>query len=224
MTGLWEFSYFALWVLAVIIFGLQITTLHRLGEAHAASSAHASSATAKSERDVQPLERDGPTIGSRLPTITGASVSNFDASVTESDFETAMSTLLVFMSPTCATCQDIVEPINALIRKSASTLRVLGVMRGDTVSCAAFNRVFPLDAPLVADPDSDITRGLDIHSLPLGLFYDFGERLVRKGTITCADDLRAIMGDTSAPKMSRAQVYPTLLESETSDSSTPRAV
>jgi methylamine dehydrogenase accessory protein MauD len=208
MTGLWLASYVVLWVLVLVVCLLLIGILRQLGLMQRQLELR----SPEGDSSIPALEHDGPAIGSPIMELEVDTINGFGTLTLAHE---RGSTLLMFMSPMCETCQHIVEPLNALEADAARTVRAAVIMRADEQGCRAFLSVFPLHMPVVCDSDRAITMGLDIHRAPFGLLYDEHGTLIRKGVVERHDDLLALLGDASVPDTVQAHVFPRLVSSQT---------
>lgn len=205
MTGLWLVSYIALWGLIVVVCLLLIGILRQLGLMQ--HQLESRSPQPQGESSIPALEHDGPGISSPITDLEVETINGFGTLILATLPERG-STLLVFMSPMCETCQHVVAPLNALVADAATTVRAAVIMRADEQACRAFLSVFPLHMPVVCDHDRMITMGLDVHRTPFGLLYDEHGTLIRKGLLEGQEDLLALLGDRSAPFRAQAHVFP----------------
>ncbi len=200
MTGLWLATYLALWTVVILTVLLQVGVLRQLGMI---------------QRQHQPAQKpqlpsyqdDGPRLGSQIPELT-IQAANVGSAVSLTDMATARGALIIFMSPLCEGCHEIVNPLNALAKDRLRSVPSLVILRGNETSCRSFLRVFPLDAPVALDLDDSLTAGFGMHHSPYGLLYDENQLLVRKGSVTDADSLAALLGDGTVPAKALAAVFP----------------
>ncbi len=203
MTGLWLASYLVLWGLFMVMCLFLIGILRQLGLMQ--HQLELRSPEPQGDSSIPALEHDGPAIGSPIVDLEADTINGFGTLIPATLHEHG-STLLVFMSPMCETCQHIVEPLNALAADAARAVRAAVIMRADEQACRAFLSVFPLHMPVVCDSDRAITMGLDIHRTPFGLLYDEHGTLIRKGVVEGHEDLLALLGDGSVPGTVQARV------------------
>jgi methylamine dehydrogenase accessory protein MauD len=211
MTGLWLASYLVLWGLVVVMCLLLIGILRQLGLMQ--RQLVSDTVQPQGGSSVPTLEQDGPIIGSPLADLEAGTINGF-GTLTLATLHNRGSTLLVFMSPMCETCQHIVEPLNTLAADAVRAVQPVVIMRADEQGCRAFLSVFPLHMPVVCDHDRTITMGLDIHRTPFGLLYDEQSTLMRKGLVEGQEDLLALLGDESAPVTAQAHVFPPVVSSQ----------
>lgn len=204
MTGLWLASYLVLWGLIVVLRLLLIGILRQIGLMYR----HLESRHSQLQGDtpIAAVEHDGPTIGEPMVHLESESINGFETLLTA--MHDRGSTLQVFMSSMCETCQHIVDPLKALAAEAARAVQVAIIMRVDEQACRAFLSVFPLYMPVVCDRDRPITMGLDMRHTSFGLLFDEHGTLIRKGLLEGQEDLLALLGDRSAPFRAQAHVFP----------------
>jgi len=188
LSGIWLFGYLALFVLLAIMFIFMLGMLRQIGELQR----RLMPATARTHADIPAPEDDGPPIGSRLRDFVSETANGF-GSLTLDFFQTRALTLLVFLSPTCESCQDIAEALNELSLDPPRGVRPVVIMRADERSSRAFLSVFPLAVPMVCDGGRVITHSFDIHRHPFALMYDSDALLAGKGTVFGLADLQQLV-------------------------------
>jgi hypothetical protein len=205
MTGPWLASYLVLGVLVLVFCFLVIGALVQIGPLRLQRAGRA----AAPETAVPVGADDGPPLGSRLPELVAGTMNGF-GSVTLAEPNDERSTLVVFLSPLCESCQHVVAALNALVEDGAHQVRVVAIMRADEQACRAFLRIFPLQLPLVGDGERTITMGFGVHGSPYGLLYDAAGVLVRKGIVTDHEELLALVGGAPTAVTASGQVAPTV--------------
>jgi methylamine dehydrogenase accessory protein MauD len=205
MTGLWLVSYLVLWVIVVVLCFFLVGVLRQLGLLY--RQLEQRPLQSQEEDAIPALEQDGPTIGSPLPNLEVDTFNGFGR-LTTTILRNQGSTLFVFMSPMCETCQHAVEPLNMLVTDATHNVHPVVIIRADEQACRAFLSVFPLHMPVVCDREAAITMGLSVHRTPFGLLYDEQGILVRKGGLEGHEDLLALLGDRSASLEAQAHVFP----------------
>jgi methylamine dehydrogenase accessory protein MauD len=200
MTGFWLLSYLCLWALVIIMVLLQLGILRQLGLS-------AGTREAPQPSGVPTYEDDGPTVGDEMPdlvvnTVNGHGEIDLRASNGRRD------TLVMFLSPLCEACYELVEPLNALADNREVDLSTLVVLSGSESACRSFMSVFPLLLPVTIDKDSAIWDAFQVHHRPYGLLYNAERRLVRKGSAVNVGGLAALLGEAMAPKEALAHVFP----------------
>src|SRR5438874_1621601 len=112
MTGLWLVSYLVLWGLVLVMCLFLIGILRQLGMMH--RQLESGQPQTQGDTSIPALEQDGPVIGSPIADLEVNAINGF-GTVALAKLGKGGSTLLVFMSPMCETCQHIVEPLNTLV-------------------------------------------------------------------------------------------------------------
>src|SRR5438128_4161369 len=151
MTGLWLASYLVLWGLVVVVCLFLIGILRQLGLVLGQLELR----SPQGDSSIPALENDGPAIGSPIVGLKVDTINGF-GTLTPATLRERGSTLLVFMSPMCETCQHIVEPLNDLVADTARAIHPVVIMRADEYGCRGFLSVFPLHMPVVCDSDRTI--------------------------------------------------------------------
>lgn len=202
MTGFWVISYGLLWLVVVALVFLVVGVLRQL----AILTSQLQPAPLASAPTTLPLEDDGPLLGSKLPLIKGESINGFGKVDTESQ-ATGRTTLVIFISPRCPTCQTVVAPLNRVSTSSDRRLNVVIVLRAhDGKECDNFLDIFPLQAAVICDSDRAISASLGVDRNPLGLLYNEQGILNRKGVVVGQDDLLALLGDEEASPAAQARI------------------
>jgi hypothetical protein len=205
MTGLWLVSYSVLWILFILacflLFGMlqQIGTLQR--QLKFSGEDVKQEFSGAGERVAAKPEEDGPPPGVDLPELAFATINGFGTLSPTTFF--SKSTLLVFLSSMCETCQAVVEPLNRLVDEEGHHLKIVVIMRNDAQTCRTFLKLFPLQMPVVCDSSHAITMGLNVHSSPFGLLYDTHGSLTKKGLLRGQEDLQLLL--TTPLAVSNAQ-------------------
>lgn len=212
MTGFWLASYVVLWVLVVALCLLMVGLLQQVGLLQRRLGQPASETQVSSETTIIPLEKDGPNIGSGLPELIVEAVNGFGTVALPTSYN-ERGTLLLFLAPTCKSCQHVVDPLNTLLDEGAYDGNTIAILRADEQGCQAFLNVFPLHLPVVCDSEHAISMSFDVHRTPFGLLYDRHGNLVRKGIVEGQEDILALLGDTSVSLTAQANIFPPLISS-----------
>ena len=161
MSGPWLASYVALW--AVVLFqGLVIFILLRqLGVIYLGTA--------------QGVARDGLSQGQRapefsLPTLDGQAVAL-------SGFR-GMPLLLVFGSPSCAPCKNLLPDLEAFATEKRDELRVLFLSRGEIEESRRFAQELAVRVPVAVHPDESLPEQYKVRVTPFAFLID-GEGVVR---------------------------------------------
>ena len=218
MTGLWLLSYIVLWILVITLCLLVIGLLQQLGlvQQQLTNSTHVEkndvikeSGETGQDSSIPRLSKDGPDIGSSVPQMLLDAYTSKDT-ITEVQTSHEHGTLLIFMAPTCESCQQLVDSLNQFVDNHVFKGQVLVVLRSDKRTLQAFLNIFPIHAPVVCDEDYATSMGFNIHRNPFGLFYDENGILVRKGLLLRYEGLQEIIGISSLGTTELENIYPPL--------------
>lgn len=197
----WLVSSVLLWLVVLALALLLLGVLRELGALRQGSPT----------RSITPFPRpqeDGPPLGSSLPALSLEPFNGHGALTLKAGGDDRPS-LLVFLSPMCEGCQLVTDALNDLVDHQSRPLAVVAIMRNGPVAAArAFLNIFPVHMPLVLDSDDQLVETFNVHYAPFGLLYDSSGRLIRRGSVGNADDLGALLGDTSVPEAALKNVYP----------------
>jgi hypothetical protein len=220
VTGIWLTSYVFLWVVVAVLSFVSIGLLQRLGllqrqiddwaaTQHSRTADPVHPAGRKATNTIPPPSEDGPVIGSERPELT-LEAANTGVTLTPTDWQHEGGTLALFLTPTCESCQQLVEPLNQLVDAGLFKGQVLVILRANETAYQAFVSLFPIHAPVVWDQNQSITMSFHVHRSPSGLFYDAQGKLVRKGAVLTYEALLALLGDQSVAPEVFKDIYPQL--------------
>lgn len=191
MTGFWLLSYFALWVLVILLGLVSLGMMRELGVVRRSRAS-----TASEFLSARPLDAVGPKLGQSLPDL-GVRIVGDTTIRPLNAIAGEMKLLLMFMSPMCRGCQEIVEELNSLASDRSTELRILVVLGGDEVTSGSFIKLFPLQASVVLDVHSEISEFFNVHYNPYGLFYSQTGILVAKSVIPDQEGLATLVREGS---------------------------
>ncbi len=201
MTVPWMISYVVLWLLVVVAWLLLVGTLRQIGMLRRGGREPANAS-------LPALEDEGPALGSALPDLTFNTLNGL-GSVSTAALARESSLAVVFITPTCQSCQQLAAPLNDVAQDRARRIQPLVfIMAHDEQACQAYLNVFPLHMPVVWDRDNAAALSFGVHRTPFGLLYDENGTLARKGVLNSSADLPALFGDASAPMP--AHIFPQL--------------
>lgn len=182
MSGWWVASYFGLWGVVVVMVALQVGTLRELGMLRQGDRSRAR------RRAEGARGESGPELGSPVPSLDIDSANGYGP-IQLRGVERRARTLLMFLTPTCESCQRLVDPLNALTKVEGDGLNAVVILSGQETACHSFLKLFPLHMPVVVDAGHAIALEHGALSSPLGLLYDEKGVLVRKSSVTTDDEL-----------------------------------
>ena len=207
MTGPWLASYLLLWALILTTLFLVIGTLQQLGAVRSSLGLRKEDPSTEATALIPPSVVDeGPNIGSEIPIMSYTPMNDIPA---DSPNRSGI-TLLVFMSPLCDTCQHVADPLNRLIA-SRSDVSVTVILTGIREAVRPFISLFPMNAPIIHDPDRTIFYEFNIRSNPFCLLYDAEGRLRRKAILREPEMMLEILAnDRNA--VQEESIYPAILK------------
>ncbi len=74
--------------------------------------------------------------------------------------------VLIFLSPTCLACKELIPHLNAVARERKKDFHWLIVCYGTMDSCAQFGRLYEVQPPIISDVDNSIGERYIVHSTP----------------------------------------------------------
>ena len=158
MSGIWLASYIALW--AVVLFqGVVIFVLLRqLGVIYLGTA--------------QGVANDGLDVGHAAPDFSLRQIDGQKISL--ASFQTR-PLILIFGSPTCAPCRDLIPDLNLFARERAAEVGVLFLSRGDEESARRLAEELNIDVPVASHPDEQLPEAFDLPgNLPADLLAQPG--------------------------------------------------
>jgi methylamine dehydrogenase accessory protein MauD len=99
-----------------------------------------------------------------------------------SDLE-ARARLLVFVSPTCLACTQMVPGLNEAMATRGKEFDFRVVCRGDLESCRGFKRINELRAPMDVDPTGEVEQAYQVTLSPLAYLLDYERRVLMRGVV-----------------------------------------
>ena len=176
MSGAWLASYIALW--AVVLFqGLAIFLLLRqLGVMYLGTA--------------QGVSRDGLPVGRLAPEFTVEDLEG--QSVSLADFR-GLPFLLVFGSPSCAPCRNLIPDLSVFAHERREELRVLFLSRGEAEATRRFASELDGQVPMAVHPDETLPEKYEARVTPFAFLID-GEGTIRaKGLANNREHLEMLL-------------------------------
>jgi hypothetical protein len=206
MSGFWLVSYIILWLIVLVGVGLLAGVLRELG----LGTIQARTLRTNNPLRAPRIENVGPDIGAPFRDLRG--LARTGNAWVESQYvtEEGIGSLLLFMSPNCRSCQDIVEPLNHIADERSRDLRVAVVLKGNEKMCRNFIDLFKLRAQTFLDEGGGISRDFRVNTSPFGLYYGPEGTLVRKGVVTDEVYIRVLIGEDVTAEDANAWVFPAM--------------
>ena len=177
MSGVWLASYLVLWLVVLVLAFLLAGSLRQLGLIQLRLGDDPGALITDSG-----LER-----GAQAPDFIAAN-SETEEPVTLSEMPAAPR-LLVFASPGCLSCRELIPGLNEVRKTRQGEFDFLVVCRGDIESCRAFGRMNRLEAPMVVDTNGQIEKDYMVTLTPFAYLLDHEGRVVIRGV---ANDWRQL--------------------------------
>jgi methylamine dehydrogenase accessory protein MauD len=168
VNGVWLASYIVLWALVLLLAFLLAGALRQLGLLQLRLGDDPGALITETG-----LER-----GAQAPDFTALDAESGEV-VSLSDLP-AVPRLLVFASPGCLSCRELMPGLNE-VRKTRGEYDFLVVCRGDLESCRAFGRMNRLEAPMVVDTTGQIEKDYLVTLTPFAYLVDHAGRVVIRG-------------------------------------------
>jgi methylamine dehydrogenase accessory protein MauD len=177
VSGVWLASYLVLWLVVLVLAFLLAGSLRQLGLMQL-----------RLGDDPGALITDtGLERGAQAPDFIAAD-SETEEPVTLSQLPAAPR-LLVFASPGCLSCRELIPGLNEVRKTRQGEFDFLVVCRGDIESCRAFGRTNRLEAPMVIDTNGQIEKDYMVTLTPFAYLLDHEGRVVIRGV---ANDWRQL--------------------------------
>ncbi len=180
MTGGWLVSYFALWLVAIAGLVIALALLRLLGELYQRIPPSGAAITST-----------GPDLGEIMPEVTVDSIASVGVGVhlgsTRSRYQ-----LLMYLSPTCSTCQTLGPAIRSVAREFRSTLKVIVIGLGAEDDLAQFVKKVKLaDFPVVLA--TSLPDGYQVESTPYAVVLSSEGSVLAKGLINRREQLVSVV-------------------------------
>jgi methylamine dehydrogenase accessory protein MauD len=177
MSGVWLASYLVLWLVVLVLAFLLAGSLRQLGLMQLRLGDDPGALITDSG-----LER-----GAQAPEFVAADSETGEAVALSS--LPAVPRLLVFASPGCLSCRELIPGLNEVRKTRGGEFDFLVVCRGDIESCRGFGRMNRLEAPMVVDTNGQIEKDYMVTLTPFAYVLDHEGRVVIRGV---ANDWRQL--------------------------------
>jgi methylamine dehydrogenase accessory protein MauD len=169
MSGVWLASYIVLWLLVLVLAFLLAGALRQVGLLQL-----------RLGDDPGALITDtGLERGAKAPDFTGVDSESGEL-VTLSEL-TAKPRVLVFASPGCLSCRELIPGLNEVRKTRRGEFDFLVVCRGDVESCRSFGRMNRLEAPMVIDTNGQIEKDYLVTLTPFAYLLDHEGNVIIRG-------------------------------------------
>jgi hypothetical protein len=89
--------------------------------------------------------------------------------------------VLVFASPGCLSCRELIPGLNEVRKTRKGEFDFLVVCRGDVESCQGFGRMNRLEAPMIVDTNGQIEKDYQVTLTPFAYLLDHEGNVVIRG-------------------------------------------
>lgn len=159
MSGVWLHTYVLLWALVGMLLLLVVGMLRQIGELQLKANPTASVLVTD---DGLPLAEAAPPFAAKE--ASGDSTVSFPPQQRKA--------VVLFISPTCLPCQELVPALNVFWAKERAALAFYIVCSGDRGQVQEFMRLYEVQFPLIYDPTSAITELFQHHRTPYAYLVD----------------------------------------------------
>lgn len=111
---------------------------------------------------------------------------------------------LVFVTPTCMSCRELVPHLNRFADERRSELDFVAIMYGSGRACSEFARRFKLRIPLLADPENSLAQAYDVVATPFAYLLDEEGVVLIRGVVNSWPHLEALLNEEGTHQHSEA--------------------
>lgn len=148
---------------------------------------------------VSELRADGGTrylrLGSRAPDFSATEVRS-GKRIRRTDL-LGHKSILLFLSPSCQTCDDLATEIHGIYHKADG--RLLAVCQGGREECLRFLQSHGVNIPVLLDPENEISESFRIDGTPMAVLLDDEVRVRSYGYPKKGEDLEKIFEEQRPP-------------------------
>lgn len=172
--SLWLASYIVLWLLLLLVVLSVIVLFRQLGVLHLRFGPRGALST-----------EEGPELHVLAPVIDSVDTSGRARHLGGP----GRPTTLVFVSPQCSICEDLLPAIRAVYRSIPRDSQLMVVSTGnDEISASYARRLKPV--PVLADPS--VAEVFQVAATPFAVHLDSGGLVARKGVVNTREQLESV--------------------------------
>lgn len=140
----------------------------------------------------------------------GAGAPDFEAPEVLTGQSTKLSRLrgsrvgIVFLTPTCLSCREIVPHLNEVARQRQGEVIFLAIMYGSRQTCSEFARRFKLQVPILADPTNAIAESYRVAATPFAYLLDERGLVLIRGVVNSWPQLEALLDEEGTQQRGEA--------------------
>jgi methylamine dehydrogenase accessory protein MauD len=173
VEGWWLVSYAVLWIVVAVLCATVVALARQVGLLHLRLG----------PRGALEIDEEGPALGETIDAVQVTDLGGDPVTIAAP----GQSQLLLFVSPGCSTCEQVLPSISALANGDVNPV-VLADADIETTASMLHDRRVP--APVVAAPS--LVRALDVPGTPYVLVLD-GDGVVRaKGTVNNLEQVEGL--------------------------------
>jgi methylamine dehydrogenase accessory protein MauD len=150
--------------------------------------------------------QQGPQVGQVVPAMDGADLDGRRVSLSDK-----MWTLLVFVTPSCSTCSEMVPIVQELARAEKSRLSTIFFSVGSQEATRRFIEANPIDVPVVASVE--IADRFGVYATPYAMVIDQSGVLRAAGLFNTVEQLESVLLASDASAEAEFALNPALAPS-----------
>jgi methylamine dehydrogenase accessory protein MauD len=179
MDGIWMISHFSLWLIVILLFLAVCVLVRQIGLIHR----RLGPAQAR-------VENAGLQIGELAPELEAIS---WDGKEVSLGSKRRKPSLIVFITPTCTSCNELAPAIRSVWKSERKTLEVIIVSVGGSESASRdyIKRHKLHDIPFIIS--DDVSKKYNVTSPPYALLIDERSFVLTKGVINHLEHLESLL-------------------------------
>jgi methylamine dehydrogenase accessory protein MauD len=183
LSGIWVAAFVALWIIVAVLAVLVMGLLRQLG-------------LMQLRLGIEPgvlITSEGLERGKGAPDFEASDVRT-GQTVRTSEFR-GRRLALVFLTPTCVACRELVPHLNDVARERRRETAMLAVCFGATDACARLARETGIRVPLVADPTNVVGAHYEVRSTPFAFLVDANGTILIRGIVNSWPQIEALLDE-----------------------------
>jgi methylamine dehydrogenase accessory protein MauD len=103
--------------------------------------------------------------------------------------------LLVFLTPTCISCRQLMPHLRDIARDRARDIAVFTICHGSEATCGEFAQAFRLDVPVLVDGPNAIAASYDVQMTPFAFLIDVDGVIRLRGVVNTWPQLESLIAE-----------------------------
>jgi len=198
VSTIWVASYVMLWIIVALLAVVVMGTLRQLGIIQLRFGSDPGAL----------ITPEGLDRGTEAPRFEGVDVRTQQR--IHLDALRGRPSVLVFLSPGCSTCGELVPHLNDLARDRQGEINVLAVCAADETTSREFAQQVKLRTPMLADPTNAIGASYGVQHTPFAFLLDPSATILIRGVINTWPQLDALLQEEGTLQSRKWQPSPTL--------------